>query len=182
MLDGMKAVVKGAKEVFDVVGDIPGVIAFLKIYGERLGERMKKDPRPQFSRAIYDLPPEVRTRIIHKLHNLEIIGKEDMVVWNLCKFLEAFPADEWPDILEALDQWPDQDFRQFVAALDDDKVRQAWLRFCEFVRRFGAPALAYIAPHIADWQPRLEAYNDQLRRDIEAEKRGWRRWTSLFGF
>lgn len=182
MFGGVGSVVKGAKEVFDLVGDIPGIVAFLKVYGERVSQRITKDPRPQFSKAIYDLPQAVRLSILEKLHRLELIGKEDMVVWNLCKFLETFPADEWTDILEALDQWPDQDFRQFVAALDDDKVRQVWLRFCEFVRRFGAPALAYIVPHIADWQPRLEAYSDQLRHDVEAEKRGWRRWTSLFGF
>ena len=157
MFAGMDKVVKGVKEAFDLAATLPGVMAFLKVYGERVSQRMTGDPRPQFGRAVHDLPLEARLRILAKLHNLELVGKEDMVVWNLCKFLETFPADEWSDILEALDRWPEQDFRQFVAALDDDKVRQAWLRFCEFVRRFGTPVLTYLAPRLGEWSFHLGA-------------------------
>lgn len=132
------------KDIFDVVEGLPGLAAFIKVFfgseagQKKMEERFLKDVRDELFEDIRLLGEGHRENLVRRLHEAELRGEEDKLVWNLCKIKREVRRDA----LDFLDSLGDQEFKVMVDLLDDDKFHQFAVRMIRFFREEVAPIVA----------------------------------------
>ena len=119
------------KEILDVIGDLPGIAAFVKVFfGEEARKKFEKrfvvDLRHELLEEIGLLEENDQIVWRQRLARYEATGLEDQLVWDICKVSREV-RQEW--LLEWLAGQTDDEFDQWVELLRDNKLEQ-------FLRRF----------------------------------------------
>lgn len=188
------------KEWYDVVGDVPGIAAFVKTYFGEKGEpgkihkRLLVDLRHEFAEEVALLPPDLQDKFLERLAEEQAKGTEDWLVRDLSKLPREI-RKEWMLKWISIRSGDNKKFASFWGLLRDDKVRQwsirqehayALRRVCAIRRRaFGGGPLTIaqveeiINPEIRPEEmaalfSELTAERDLLRES--AQRKGWRAW------
>lgn len=186
MLGNIGVRVKILKEAFDVIGDLPGVAAFVKVFfgdagKKKLEERLLRDLRDELFEDIALLSEKHRRNLERRLRRAQAIGREDQLVWDICK-IKREVRQKWA--LKWLNRISDREFDQYVALLRDDKLEQFITRVMQRYREQLLPLVAQLfgSQDMGQLNLKLRRTARNLRADIQHEKGWFRGWGRVFSF
>ncbi len=131
------------KDIFDALESVPGIAAFIKVFfgseeaEKKMKERLFTDVRDEVLEDVRMLGLGRRENLVRRLHEAELRGEEDDLVWDFGKIKKEVRRDtlEWFNSLD------DQDFKVYVDLLHDNKFRQFARRALLFFHEEAAPVM-----------------------------------------
>lgn len=139
----MAHVSQTVKEIFDLIEGLPGLAAFIKVFfgseagQKKMEERLFKDLRDELFDDIRLLGTGHRENLVRRFHEAELFGKEDGLVWNLCKIKREVRRET----LKWLNSLDDHEFKVMADLLDDDKFRQFFVRMTHLIKEQLVPSV-----------------------------------------